>query len=77
MPATEQGVVDPTPTFSACVSLDVLAEGVGVVADVHSQFGAPFLVLHPSRYAAMLAERMAQSGAKCWSVPSPDIVLLS
>lgn len=24
------------------------------------------IVLHPSRYASMLAERMAKTGAKCW-----------
>ncbi|KAI5475762.1 hypothetical protein MNV49_000891, partial [Pseudohyphozyma bogoriensis] len=31
-------------------------------------FGQPFLVLHPSRYAEMLAERMVKSGTKCWLV---------
>ncbi|KAI7872137.1 phosphoenolpyruvate carboxykinase [ATP] [Spinellus fusiger] len=35
---TEDGIVEPQATFSAC-------------------FGAPFLVLHPQRYASMLAER--------------------
>ncbi len=29
-------------------------------------FGAPFMPLHPSVYGAMLAERLAQSGAQAW-----------
>jgi phosphoenolpyruvate carboxykinase (ATP) len=48
-PGTEEGIQEPTPTFSTC-------------------FGQPFIVLHPSRYASMLAERMAKSGTKCWLV---------
>ncbi|ORY88392.1 ATP-utilizing phosphoenolpyruvate carboxykinase [Leucosporidium creatinivorum] len=48
-PGTEDGVVEPIPTFSAC-------------------FGAPFLTLHPSRYATMLAKRMQEQGTKCWLV---------
>jgi phosphoenolpyruvate carboxykinase (ATP) len=31
-------------------------------------FGAPFMPLHPSRYAAMLAERLAWHGTDCWLV---------
>ena len=31
-------------------------------------FGAPFLPLHPGRYADMLGERMAAHGAKVWLV---------
>ena len=31
-------------------------------------FGQPFIILHPSRYASMLAERMVATGAKCWLV---------
>ncbi|MCG8450992.1 MAG: phosphoenolpyruvate carboxykinase (ATP) [Pirellulales bacterium] len=31
-------------------------------------FGAPFLVLHPARYAELLAEKMRQHGAKAWLV---------
>ncbi len=31
-------------------------------------FGAAFLVLHPSRYAEMLAERMRRHGARAWLV---------
>ncbi|MCU0606173.1 MAG: phosphoenolpyruvate carboxykinase (ATP), partial [Candidatus Edwardsbacteria bacterium] len=31
-------------------------------------FGAPFMPLHPTTYAAMLAERLAKHGANCWLV---------
>lgn len=31
-------------------------------------FGAPFMPLHPTRYATMLAERLAKHGANCWLV---------
>jgi phosphoenolpyruvate carboxykinase (ATP) len=31
-------------------------------------FGAPFMPLHPSRYAAMLAERLAWHDTDCWLV---------
>ncbi|QDS97607.1 phosphoenolpyruvate carboxykinase (ATP) [Adhaeretor mobilis] len=31
-------------------------------------FGAPFLVLHPARYAELLAEKMRRHGAKAWLV---------
>ena len=31
-------------------------------------FGAPFMPLHPTKYAAMLAERLAKHGANCWLV---------
>lgn len=46
-PGTEDGVLEPIPTFSTCYS-------------------APFIVLHPSRYATMLAERMAKHKVNCW-----------
>jgi phosphoenolpyruvate carboxykinase (ATP) len=46
-PGTEDGITEPSPTFSTC-------------------FGQPFIVLHPSRYASMLATRMIASGTKCW-----------
>jgi phosphoenolpyruvate carboxykinase (ATP) len=48
-PGTEDGVLEPIPTFSTCYS-------------------APFIILHPSRYATMLAERMATTKANCWLV---------
>lgn len=48
-PGTEDGVTEPSPTFSTC-------------------FGQPFIVLHPSRYASMLAKKMDQHGSKCWLV---------
>lgn len=31
-------------------------------------FGAPFMPLHPARYADMLAERLARHGTNCWLV---------
>jgi phosphoenolpyruvate carboxykinase (ATP) len=31
-------------------------------------FGAPFLPLHPGKYAAMLGERIAQHDVRCWLV---------
>ncbi|KAF5345312.1 hypothetical protein D9758_008514 [Tetrapyrgos nigripes] len=48
-PGTEDGVLEPIPTFSTCYS-------------------APFIVLHPSRYADMLAERMSKHNVDCWLV---------
>lgn len=46
---TEEGVTEPTATFSAC-------------------FGQPFLVWHPTKYAAMLAERMHKHAADAWLI---------
>lgn len=48
-PGTEDGVVEPSPTFSTC-------------------YGQPFIVLHPRRYAEMLAQRMAKHKSDCWLV---------
>ncbi|GAB2254169.1 hypothetical protein Droror1_Dr00021978 [Drosera rotundifolia] len=46
---TEDGIKEPTATFSAC-------------------FGAAFIMLHPTKYAAMLAEKMQKHGATAWLV---------
>ncbi|CAN7120319.1 phosphoenolpyruvate carboxykinase (ATP)-like [Brassica rapa] len=46
---TEDGIKEPTGTFSAC-------------------FGAAFIMLHPTKYAAMLAEKMKRQGATGWLV---------
>lgn len=46
---TEDGIIEPTPTFSAC-------------------FGSPFLVLHPQKYATMLAEKMSKFAADAWLI---------
>ncbi|MCL5126972.1 phosphoenolpyruvate carboxykinase (ATP) [Algibacter sp. L4_22] len=46
---TEAGVVEPTPSFSAC-------------------FGAPFMPLHPSKYAEMLSEKMIDANVNVWLV---------
>ncbi|KAJ7287398.1 phosphoenolpyruvate carboxykinase-domain-containing protein [Mycena rebaudengoi] len=48
-PGTEDGVLEPIPTFSTCYS-------------------APFIVLHPGRYAEMLAERMSKHKVDCWLI---------
>ncbi|KAI9356633.1 phosphoenolpyruvate carboxykinase [ATP] [Pilaira anomala] len=49
VPGTEDGIVEPQATFSAC-------------------FGAPFLVLHPQRYATMLADKMSKHKADAWLI---------
>ncbi|ONI02620.1 hypothetical protein PRUPE_6G210900 [Prunus persica] len=46
---TEDGIKEPTATFSAC-------------------FGAAFIMLHPTKYAAMLADKMLKHGATGWLV---------
>jgi phosphoenolpyruvate carboxykinase (ATP) len=46
---TEQGVTEPTATFSTC-------------------FGAPFMVHHPTVYAKLLGERIAEHDVTCWLV---------
>ncbi|MCO5598762.1 hypothetical protein L7F22_052861 [Adiantum nelumboides] len=48
-PGTEDGIVEPSPTFSTC-------------------YGQPFIVLHPRRYAAMLAERMSKVKANAYLI---------
>ncbi|EGN99577.1 hypothetical protein SERLA73DRAFT_179657 [Serpula lacrymans var. lacrymans S7.3] len=48
-PGTEDGVLEPIPTFSTCYS-------------------APFIVLHPGRYAEMLADRMSKHNVNCWLI---------
>ncbi|KAL4179966.1 hypothetical protein AMTRI_Chr13g89850 [Amborella trichopoda] len=45
----EDGIKEPTATFSAC-------------------FGAAFIMIHPTKYAAMLAEKMQKYGATGWLV---------
>lgn len=46
---TEEGVVDPEATFSAC-------------------FGAPFMPLHPAKYAKMLGEKMEEHDTHIWLI---------
>ncbi|KIY67678.1 ATP-utilizing phosphoenolpyruvate carboxykinase [Cylindrobasidium torrendii FP15055 ss-10] len=48
-PGTEDGVLEPIPTFSTCYS-------------------APFIVLHPGRYAEMLADRMSKNEVNCFLI---------
>jgi len=46
---TEEGVLEPVPSFSAC-------------------FGAPFMPLHPTKYAEMLSKKMQESGVNVWLI---------
>ncbi|EAR12726.1 phosphoenolpyruvate carboxykinase [Polaribacter irgensii 23-P] len=46
---TEAGVVEPTPSFSAC-------------------FGAPFMPLHPAKYAEMLSKKMKDANVNVWLI---------
>ena len=46
---TEEGVVDPEATFSAC-------------------FGAPFMPLHPAKYAKMLGAKIEEHDTHIWLV---------
>ena len=46
---TEEGIKEPTMTFSAC-------------------FGAPFMPLHPTKYAEMLSKKIQQAGVNVWLV---------
>ncbi|KAF8313083.1 phosphoenolpyruvate carboxykinase [ATP] [Clavulina sp. PMI_390] len=48
-PGTEEGVLEPVPTFSTCYS-------------------APFLTLHPSRYASMFEDLVREHNTACWLV---------
>ncbi len=46
---TEEGINEPTPSFSAC-------------------FGAPFMPLHPTKYAEMLSAKMQEAGVNVWLI---------
>jgi len=46
---TEEGIIDPQATFSAC-------------------FGAPFMPLHPAKYAKMLGARIDEHDTHIWLV---------
>ncbi len=46
---TEEGINEPTPSFSAC-------------------FGAPFMPLHPTKYAEMLSSKMKDAGVNVWLI---------
>ncbi|KAK3830119.1 MAG: phosphoenolpyruvate carboxykinase-domain-containing protein [Linnemannia elongata] len=49
MAGTEDGVIEPEATFSAC-------------------FGQPFLVLHPTQYATMLAAKIEEHKVDVWLI---------
>jgi phosphoenolpyruvate carboxykinase (ATP) len=46
---TEEGISEPTMTFSAC-------------------FGAPFMPLHPAKYAEMLSQKMQEARVTVWLI---------
>lgn len=46
---TEEGIVEPQTTFSAC-------------------FGAPFMPLHPTKYAEMLSKKMQEANVNVWMI---------
>ncbi|MGK0175790.1 MAG: phosphoenolpyruvate carboxykinase (ATP) [Ulvibacter sp.] len=46
---TEEGIIEPTPSFSAC-------------------FGAPFMPLHPTKYAEMLSNKMKEADVDVWLI---------
>lgn len=46
---TEDGINEPTPSFSAC-------------------FGAPFMPLHPTKYAEMLSKKMKENKVNVWLI---------
>jgi phosphoenolpyruvate carboxykinase (ATP) len=46
---TEEGINEPTPSFSAC-------------------FGAPFMPLHPTKYAEMLSKKMKETDVDVWLI---------
>ena len=46
---TEEGIVEPLPSFSAC-------------------FGAPFMPLHPAKYATKLTKKMHKTGVNVWLI---------
>jgi phosphoenolpyruvate carboxykinase (ATP) len=46
---TEEGITEPTMTFSTC-------------------FGAPFMPLHPTKYAEMLSRKMKEANVNVWLV---------
>lgn len=46
---TEEGVLSPSPHFSAC-------------------FGAPFMPLHPTKYAEMLQQKLKKLGTNIWLI---------
>ena len=64
-PGTEDGVLEPIPTFSTCYSAPFIV--------LHVRFDPHVLTvlmvcLQPSRYADMLAERMSRHNVSCWLV---------
>lgn len=79
-PGTEDGITEPSPTFSTCERDPFMfspSKCLLALFVFNPGFGQPFLVLHPSRYASMLAQRMTASGTKCWvrSLPAPRTFL--
>ena len=55
--------------WDVCVQVAGTVEGVKEpTATFSACFGAAFIMLHPTKYAAMLAEKMQKHGAAAWLV---------
>lgn len=69
-PGTEDGVLEPIPTFSTCYSAPFIVLHVSYLTTL-SPFGlltSSTLLFQPGRYAEMLAERMSKHKVDCWLI---------
>ena len=69
-PGTEDGVLEPIPTFSTCYSAPFIVLHVSTFPFAPSfvpQAQQPH-AHQPGRYAEMLAERMAKHNVDCWLI---------
>ena len=66
-PGTEDGVLEPIPTFSTCYSAPFIVLHVShhpIPSTVTDTNTSP----QPGRYAEMLAERMSKHNVDCWLI---------
>jgi phosphoenolpyruvate carboxykinase (ATP) len=66
-PGTEDGVLEPIPTFSTCYSAPFIVLHVGFFF-FPLQCTKTHVLFQPGRYAEMLAERMAKHQVNCWLI---------
>ena len=67
-PGTEDGVLEPIPTFSTCYSAPFIVLHVShqhIPSTIHPGLHIP---PQPGRYAEMLAERMSKHNVDCWLI---------
>lgn len=73
-PGTEDGITEPSPTFSTCFgqpfivlhrTSDIIFAAEAVLVHKTDARSARYVA---SRYASMLATRMVASGTKCWLI---------